>query len=340
MKVNRMIKPLLSIVLALLLGAVVILLIGENPVTVYSAMFNGAFGSKNAIAGTLVKTTTMIFVGLSYGFAYKCGLVNIGIEGQLYLGGLLCSLAAIYIQLPAILHIPLCLLAGFAGGGAWGAVVGFLKTRFRASEMITTVMMNYVAIFFVGYMVNGPIKAAKGTYPQSEPILKSAQLPTLVPKTQLTIGVLIAIAAIVIYSVFWKKTALGYEMEMVGSSEQVARYGGIPVDRIVVWSMTVSGGLGGLAGCMEVLGVQHKIMEGLSAGYGFDGIAVSLLGGNGGAGILLSSFLFGVLRYGGNAIQMFTKLPNAVIYILQALIILFVVVDVFRRGRKEGAACQ
>lgn len=341
MKVNRMIKPLLSIILALLLGAVVILLIGENPATVYGAMFTGALGSKNAIAGTLVKTTTMIFVGLSYGFAYKCGLVNIGIEGQLYMGGLLCSLTAIYIPLPAILHIPLCLLAGFVGGGFWGAVVGFLKTRFRASEMITTVMMNYVAIFFVGYMVNGPIKAAKGTYPQSEPILKSAQLPTLVPKTQLTIGILIAVAAIAIYSVFWKKTALGYEMEMVGSSEQVARYAGIPVDRLVVWSMTVSGGLGGLAGCMEVLGVQHKIMEGLSAGYGFDGIAVSLLGSNSGIGIFFSSFLFGILRYGGNAIQMFTKLPIAVIYILQALIILFVVVDVFKQSkRREAHVCD
>jgi len=341
MKVHRVVKPLLSIVLALLIGAVVILLLGENPITVYGVMFKGAFGSTNALAGTLVKTTTMIFVGLSYGFAYKCGLVNIGIEGQLYMGGLLCSLTAIYIELPAIIHIPLCLLAGFIGGAAWGAIVGFLKTRFRASEMITTVMMNYVAIFFVSYMVNGPIKAVKGTFPQSEPILKSAELPTLIPKTQLTIGFLIAIAAVVLYAVFWKKTTFGYEMEMVGSSEQVARYAGIPVDKIAVWSMAVSGGLGGLAGCMEVLGVQHKIMEGLSAGYGFDGIAVSLLGNNGGLGIFLSSFLFGTMRYGGNAIQMFTKLSIAVIYILQALIILFAVVDLFRRKkRREQHVCH
>lgn len=326
--------------MALLIGAVVILLIGENPLKVYGVMFSGAFGSTNALAGTLVKTTTMIFVGLSYGFAYKCGLVNIGIEGQLYMGGLLCSLAAIYIDMPAIIHIPLCLLAGFVGGAAWGAIVGFLKTRFCASEMITTVMMNYVAILFVSFMVNGPIKAVKATFPQSEPILASAQLPTLIPKTQLTIGFIVAIVFIVLYILFWKKTVLGYEMEMVGSSESVARYAGIPVDKLVIWSMAVSGGLGGLAGCMEVLGVQHKIMEGLSAGYGFDGIAVALLGNNGGIGIFFSSFLFGIMRYGGNAIQMFTNLPIAVIYILQALIILFVVVDVFehkKRRKRHGS---
>ncbi|MFA9463403.1 MAG: ABC transporter permease [Velocimicrobium sp.] len=334
MKVKKIVKPLISIGLALLIGAIVILLVGESPIKVYQAMAVGAFGSKNAIAGTLVKTTTMIFVGLSYGFAYRCGLINIGIEGQLYIGGLFCAIAGIYIKLPSYLHIPLCLIAGFLGGAIWGGIVGILKTKLKANEMITTVMMNYIAIYFVSFMVNNPIKEKKGSYPQSEQILASAQLPRLIPKTQLTIGFILGIIALILYFIYWKYTSSGFEMEMAGESTKVAGYAGISVNRKIVQAMVVSGGLGGLAGCMEIMGVQHKIMEGLSAGYGFDGIAVSLLGGNGSIGIFFSSLLFGALRYGGNAIQMFTSLPIAVIYILQALVILFVVVDIFKMERK------
>lgn len=334
MNIKKILKPALSIILALLLGAVVIALVGENPLGVYRSMLLGAFGSKNAVAGTLVKTTTMIFVGLSYGFAYKCGLVNIGIEGQLYMGGLFSAIAGIYLRLPSVIHIPVCLIAGFLGGALWGGIVGWLKNRFRASEMITTVMMNYIAIYIVGFMVNGPIKEEKGTYPQSENVLETAALPTLIPKTQLTIGIIVAILAIAVYIIYWKHTAAGFQMSVVGASENVAAYAGIPVKRMVLIAMLVSGGLGGLAGSVEVLGVQHKVMEGLSAGYGFDGIAVSLLGNNGGIGIFFSSLLFGALRYGGNAIQMFTSLPVAVIYILQALVILFVIVDIFKLERK------
>lgn len=334
MKTKKVLKPLLSIILALLAGAVIIVLVGENPLNIYKTMLTGAFGTKNAIAGTLVKTTTMIFVGLSYGFAYKCGLVNIGIEGQLYIGGLFSALVAIYLPMPSVIHIPLCLAAGFLGGAVWGGLAGWLKNRFKASEMITTVMMNYIAIYIVGFMVNGPIKEEKGTYPQSEGILETAELPTILSHTQLTIGLFIAVLVIVIYNIYWKKTSGGFSMNVVGSSERVAQYAGIPMKKMVLISMMVSGGLGGLAGSMEVLGVQHKVMDGLSAGYGFDGIAVSLLGNNGGVGIFFSSLLFGALRNGGNAVQMFTSLPVAVIYILQALVILFVVVDVFRMERK------
>ena len=154
------------------------------------------------------------------------------------MGGLFSAIAGIYLKLPMALHILVCLAAGFIGGAFWGGIVGWLKNRFKASEMITTVMMNYIAIYIVQYMVNGPTKEEKGTYPQSENILESAQLPLLVPKTQLTIGILIAVAA----------------------------YAGMPVKKMVMVAMLVSGGLGGLAGSMEVLGVQHKIMDGLSAG--------------------------------------------------------------------------
>jgi simple sugar transport system permease protein len=335
MDMKKIANSIFSIIVALLFGALVILAVGQHPLEVYGIMFTGAFGNMRAIAGTLVKTTTMIFVGLSYGFAFRCGLINIGIEGQLYMGGLFCVLAGTYIHLPAVLHIPLCLLAGFLGGALWGGIVGILRAKFRASEMITTVMMNYIAIYFVTMLVNGPLKETKGTFPQSNPILATAQLPILIPKTHLTIGFFIAILFLVLYALYWKHTSLAYKMEVVGTNMDVAAYAGISVGKMMMLSMFISGGLGGLAGCMEVMGVQHKIMESLSAGYGFDGIAVSLLGGNSALGIFFSSLLFGTLRFGGNAIQMFTSIPIAVIYVLQALVILMIVVDVFRQQSRQ-----
>ncbi len=335
---RKLVKPFLSIFLAFLIGAIIITCVGENPIEIYTIMFKGALGSKNALAGTLVKMTTLIFVGLSYGFAYKCGLINIGIEGQLYMGAMFTTLAGIYLDLPSIIHIPVCLLVGFLFGGIWGGIVGFLKVKFKANEMITTVMMNYIAIYLVGYFVNGPFKEKAGSFPQSDQILESAFLPTLIPRTQFTIGFFIALIAIVIYSIFWRYTTLGFKMNVVGESEKVAKYAGIKSSKMIILSMFISGGLGGLAGSMEVLGVQHKILEGLSSNYGFDGIAVSLLGNNSGLGILFSSFLFAALKYGGNTVQMFTKLPIAVVNILQALVILFVVIDIFKvkKGAKNG----
>ena len=333
-KLEMHLKPMISIILALVIGAGVITMVGEDALNVYSVMLQGAFGTTRAAASTLVKATTLIFVGLSYGFAYKCGLINIGIEGQLYAGALAGTIAAVYLKLPAVLHIPVCLFLGFVGGGLWGGLAGFLKNRFGANEMITTVMLNYIAVYLVGFMVNGPIKEAAGTYPQTEIIQPTAELPVILPKTQLSIGLFLAAAALLLYFIFWHYTSEGYEMSMVGSSNEVARYGGIPVRRTVFLSMVVAGGFGGLAGCMEVMGVQHKLLAGLSAGYGFDGIAVSLLGGNGAVGIFLSSILFGALRSGGNSVQMFTKVPMAVIYILQGLVILFAVLDLLK-GKKE-----
>lgn len=325
-------KPLYSILFALFFGAIIISLIGQNPLEVYQAMWRGAFGTDRAIAATLVKATTMIFVGLSYGFAYKCGLVNIGIEGQLYMGALLSTFVGVYLRLPTLLHVPLALLAGFIGGAVCGGIVGFLKNRFNTSEIISTVMMNYIAIYIVSALVNGPMMEAKGSYPQSDIILNSAMLLKLIPKTQLTIGIFIALAALVIYFIYWKYTPMGFKMETVGANEKAAEYMGIPVKKMVFLSMAISGGIGGLAGSMEVLGVQHKLLEGLSAGYGFDGIAVSLLGNNNAIGIFFSSILFGALRSGGNAVQMFTQLPIAVIYIIQGLVIVFVVVDMIKTG--------
>lgn len=330
-KVLNVVKPILSIVLALLVGAIVIWAIGENPIQIYQVMLSGSLSSVYSISETLLKATTLIFCGLSYAFAYKCGLINIGTEGQLYMGALFSTIISVYVKLPMLIHIPLALAAGFLGGAIWGGIVGFLKNRFGCNEIITTVMLNYVAQFLVAYMVSGPIQEKAKSYPQTDLIQDSAKLKTLVTGSNLNIGFFFAIAALILYYVFWKYTSSGYSMEIVGANQKAGQYAGMNVRKTVMLSMCIAGGFGGLAGSMEVMGIQHKLLSGLSAGYGFDGIAVSLLGGNSAIGIFLSSILFGALRVGGNAVQMFTSLPVAVIYIIQALVILFVVLDLLSK---------
>ena len=335
-KAKAVLRPIISILFAFCIVAVIILLLDKNPIRVFGTMLDGAFGASNAWGETLLKSTTLIFTGLSYAFAAKCGLVNIGIEGQLYMGALGSTIAGIYFTgLPAFLHIPLCLIMGFLFGAVWGGIIGFLKNQFGSNEIITTVMMNYVARYLVGYLVTGPMMEPTGKYPQTLEIQPTARLPILIPGTRLNFGFVFAIVMLVVYFIYWRYTTAGYEMGIVGRNQNVAAYAGMAVKRMVLLSMFVSGGLGGLAGSMEILGIQFRLKEGFSAGYGFDGIAIALLGGNGAPGIGLASVLFGALRSGGNRVQMVEKVPTAITSIIQALVILFVLVD-FLAGRKKA----
>ncbi len=332
--IKSVLRPIISIVVALCVVAMILLALGKNPIDVFASMFEGAFGSQNAIAETLLKASTLIFVGLAYAFAARCGLVNIGIEGQLYMGALGGTAAGIYLDLPFVIHVPVCFIVGFLCGGIWGGIVAFFKNRFRSNEVITTVMMNYVAIYFIGFMVTGPMKETEGVNPQTDPVLESAQIPELIPDTRLNWGFILALVVLVVYHIYWSRTKMGYEMSVVGKNNNVGAYAGMNVKRVVMTSMLVSGGLGGMAGTLEILGNQLRLKEGFSSGFGFDGIAVALLGGNTAPGILLSSILFGALRTGGNRIQMTEGVPSAITGIVQGLVILFVLVDFLRTRNK------
>ena len=334
-KAKAILRPLISIVFAFCIVAIIILVLDKSPIRVFSTMLDGAFGSSNAVGETLLKSTTLIFTGLSYAFAARCGLVNIGIEGQLYLGALGSTIAGIYITgLPAVIHIPVCLIAGFVFGAFWGGIVGFLKNFFNSSEVITTVMMNYVARYVIGYLVTGPMMEPTGAYPQTLEIQPTAKLPILIQGTRLNIGFIVALLMLIVYFVYWRYTTTGYEMGIVGRNQNVAAYAGMPVKRMVMLSMVVAGGLGGLAGSMEILGIQFRLKENFSAGYGFDGIAIALLGNNGAPGIGFASVLFGALRSGGNRVQMVEGVPSAITSIVQALVILFVLVDFLAKRKK------
>ncbi len=315
-------RPVLAFIIALLFGAIVIAAGGNNPIEAYRFMFLGSLGTKANLAETLLKTSSLYFASLSYAFANKCGLLNIGIEGQLCAGAICSAIVGIYVTgLPTLIHVTLCLIAGFLGGAILGMIVILLKNYFGASEVITTVMFNYLMLLLVDYLVSGPMRA-EPAYPQTKLIQDSAKLPIIVPGTRINVGFILVLAALIFFSIFWKQGKTGFEMKMVGINPTASRAIGINVKRTMFWAMSIAGGLGGIVGALEVLGILQRVLMKFSAGYGFDGIAVALLASGNPIGILFASFLFGALKSGGNAMQMFSGVPSAVTLVITALVVI------------------
>lgn len=329
-------RPIMALIIALLLGAIVIYVGGDNPWETYAYMLRGAIGSKQNLAETVLKTASLTFAGLSYAFAYRCGLLNIGIEGQLIIGAVSATALGVFITgLPAWLHLIICILGGVLSGAIVGGLVAVLKNKFGASEVITTVMFNYIILNFANYLAAGPLRESSA-YAQSAQVQETARLPVIIPGTRVNLGLILAVLALVIYWFFWEKTKYGFEMKLVGRNQSVARSVGINVKKNAFLSMFVSGGLAGMVGVLEILGIQFRLFQDFSSGYGFDGIAVALLGSGNPIGIFLSAFLFGSLKSGSNAVQMYTNVPSAVVLILSGLMIVAMTVNFMeiRRGRK------
>lgn len=315
-----------AIAAALLIGGAFVAVMGYDVGLSMSMLIQGAVGSVSAISETFVKATPLIFTGLSYAMARRCGVVNLGIEGQVYMGGLLGTVAAIYLAgLPAPLHILLSVAAAFVGGGVLGALVMFLKNRFGATELITTIMFNYIAMYLVDLLVNGPLKDPAGTDAQSVMVPQSAQLPRLISGTRFHLGIVLAVLCVLFYHFFLSRTKQGYEIRVVGSNLTAAEYAGIHTQSRALLAMFIAGGFGGLAGGVEILATQLRLFPNFSNNYGWDGIAVALLGNGSAGGIIPSALLFGALRSGATRMQMKAHTPAAVISVIQAIIILLVV---------------
>jgi simple sugar transport system permease protein len=314
-----------SVVAALIVGAVLILIAGANPLTGYSALFMGAFGSVHSVAEVLVKATPLILAGLGVALAFKAGYWNIGAEGQLLMG----ALGAVWVGLnvsgwPMPVALPVMVVVGFVAGAAWGLIPGILQARLGVSEIITTIMLNYVAFLLVNFFVTGPMKEAEGFMPQTDVIAASAVLPRLLMPTRLHAGILIAlVTAIVIYWLMNRST-FGFRIRVVGASPEAAKYAGISVSQTWIVVSAVAGGLAGLAGMVEVSGVHQRLLEHISGGYGYTAIMVALLGWLHPLGVVLASVLFAAMRVGADAMQRATGVPVSLVYVIQALIILFV----------------
>ncbi len=314
----------LSIVLALLIGGIIIYFIGESPLKAYLVLYQGAFGSVTSLANTLSKTVPLIFTGLAVAFAFQCGLFNIGAEGQLYIGAFFSTIIAIKLGgLPAVILLPVVIIGGMLAGMVWGGIPGLLKANFGTHEVIVTVMLNYVAIFFTSYMVNYPFKA-EGWVAQTEVIPEAAVLQKLIPRTHLTSGIFIALGmALLVYFFLWKTTP-GYEIRAVGENPNAAESGGISITKNITLAMALSGGLASLAGIVQVLGIYQRFIDNFSPGYGFTGIAVAVLGRNHPIGVILTALLFGALNSGALRMDRMTNISADLVGVIQGLVILFV----------------
>lgn len=318
--------------------------------TSYFALFQGALGDPLAMlsglqtwittgnatpllralrdpAESLVAATPYIFTGLAVAVGFKGGLFNIGVEGQLYAGAILATFVGYAVTgLPLFIHLPLALIAGVVGGAIWGAIPGYLKAARGVNEVINTIMLNYIIFRFADWVVgpNGPMNAGGGA-PRSPGVLESAMLPQFLPNpVRLHWGFPLAIGAVFfVYWLLWK-TTIGFEIRTVGASPTAAKYAGIGVGKIFVLTMSLSGGLAGLAGANEVLGLNRYFAASFSPGYGFDAIALALLGKSNPFGVLAAALLFGALRNGATRMQSIAGVPVDIISVMQALIIAFI----------------
>ena len=313
-----------AFLLSLLVGSLFLSINGYNPLVAFREIFTGAFGNRYALAETLVKTTPLIFTGLSVAVAAQAGLFNIGAEGQLLVGALAAAMVASFeLGLPAVVHATLALLAAAVFGGLWGGIAGFIKQRFGAHEVIVTIMMNYIAFLFTSYLVNYPWKA-EGMVPQTNPVVASAALPNIIRGSQLSVGLFVAIAVVVVISILFKSTILGYEMKAVGYNPQASATGGIRTALMGTLSMILAGAVAGIGGGVEILGVHGRFIQGFSPGFGYDGVAVSVLVNSNPALVPISSVLFGILRAGGAYLERNTKIPGDFTTVIQGLVIFFV----------------
>lgn len=330
--------PVLGILMALAFGAVLMLFVDIDPWQAYSVMLRGSLGGRVQISETLVRATPILLTGLAYAFAYRCGLFNIGAEGQLYIGALAATIVAVLIPpMPIFIHLPLALLAGFVGGGLWCAIPGILKAWRGISETITTIMFVYIGQYLVSYFVAGPISDTSH-FPQSPPIPVYSRLPNILPGTRLNLGFLVALAAVLVYYIVLYRSSKGLQIRVVGANIRAAQYIGINAKRTIVLSMLISGGLAGLGGAVEVIGVQGRLLEGFSPGFGWDGITVGLLGRTHPVGILLAALFLGMLRSGGMVMQRTMGVPIALIYAIQAIIIIVGVAGTYADFKKRKLA--
>ncbi|MEL7610278.1 MAG: ABC transporter permease [Bacillota bacterium] len=320
---------LISVALALLLGAAAILLAGKNPLTAYALLLQGAFGSVYSWSEVLLRTTPILIAGIGLSVSFRSNLTSIGAEGQIIIGGIFTAAAGLLLPtvIPAFLRVVLCVAAGFAGGALYGLIPGFLKARLGTSEIIVTIMLNYVAISLMSFLLDGPMREPGSFYPQSAELSQDLWFPALIPGMRLHIGLLIALLLVAGYYFLMFRLPLGFKIRTVGLNRSAAEYAGIRVERSIIIAMLISGGLAGIAGSGEILGIHHRLFNDFAAGFGYDALAVALLGRLHPLGVLVSALFFAALKVGSGAMQRAAQVPTTIVYVIQGLLILFIFTD-------------
>ena len=345
-KIADALLPVFATLAALAVGALMLLALGANPLEAFGALIEGAFGSQNALADTVVKATPLLLVGLGICISFRGNVINIGGEGQMIIGALMATaLGLVFPDWPGFLMIVAAMLVGFLGGAVWGGIPGLLKAYFNVNEILTTIMMNAIAVQLMNFLLSGPmidpVQASNASkIPQTARLSTAFDLPRLVP-TRLHLGALIAVVlAFLVYILLWR-TVSGYRIRAVGQNPFASRYAGIDVKKQIVLALLLSGAFAGLAGAIQVYGINHRmITDGSATGFtgsaGFNGIVAALFGQLHPLGTIPASFLFGALLVGANKLQRVMQVPSALITTLNGLVVVFVVSsEIWRRNREQ-----
>lgn len=320
----RAFGSIIAVIIAFVIGAAIISASGINPILAYSELFKGAFGTVYSFGEILVRSMPLGFTALAFAIAFRGGLVNIGGEGQLYIGALGATLVALgFPNLPSPILIFLCLLAAIIFGAIWGAIPGFLKAKWNVNEFVNTVLMNYIAIYLVNYLVSGPLRErVSQSNPQTDLFSVASWLPRIIPQTRVTVGFIILIICIIAIYFFLWKTPLGYQIRVIGHNPKAGIYAGINKFFITVLNLSIAGSIAALGGAIQVLGIQHRLLANFSPGYGYKGIAIALLGRNNPFGVFIAAIFIAALETGSRSMESFSGVSFYLIDAIEAIILL------------------
>ncbi len=331
------------VLVALLIGGVLVIVSGNNMFEAYGSLISGAFGSKQRLSELFVKLVPVMIMALGVSIAYRAQLWNIGATGQFLMGSIAACAVGLYVKLPSVLLVPLTMVAAIAAAGGWALLAGYLKNRFNANEVITTLMLNYIANYFLEFLVYGPMMDPEGQLPQSALLSENLRLPAIFSGFRVHYGLVIMLVVLAFVVLLWKSSS-GIRINLIGQGERVSTYAGVNVKATVLLTMFLSGAICGVAGWIETFGLQFRIMENLAGSYGNIATVVALLGALNPFGIAASSFFFSILLVGGASMQRMTDVPYSIVDVIQGLIIIFVIAGIVGRGKDEkkrqGRKCK
>lgn len=322
---QAVLDTILIVVITVLVGTILIVACGASPLEAYGLFFRGIFGTSSSFAEIFVKACPLILTGLGCAVAFRTGFFNIGAEGQFYVGAMVSTIIALYLPgIPGFLRIILALVAGFVAGGLWALIAAVFKAKFNISEIIVTIMLNYIAINFLGYAVRSFLMDPEGNVPQSAKIDAAAQLPVLIRSTRFHAGILIAVACVLVVWFLLGKTTVGYELRAVGLNQRASACTGISVMKNIVLSAFLSGGLSAVAGGIEVLAIQKKLLEGISSSCGYTAVLIALVAFNHPLGVLLVAVLYAAMQVGAGSMQRQLGVPSAIVNILIGVVVILI----------------
>ncbi|RKX82124.1 MAG: ABC transporter permease [Spirochaetes bacterium] len=325
----KVVIPIIAIVVTLMLAAIPILIAKGNLWKSYYYLFYGALGTRFNILETFVKSSPLIFTGLAVAFAFRAKFWNIGAEGQLLAGAIAATWIGISMPgVPSYILLPLILVGGFIAGGAWAAVPAILKTKLKADDVVTTLLLNYVMIHTMGALLFGPLQQPGSSWPRSPEIVAAAKYPILFARSRFHLGIPLSLAAVLIFWFINKKTILGYQTKAVGVNIRAARFGGINTTAVILETALLSGGLAGLAGVGEVCGIQYHLLMDISPGYGYSGIVIAMLGNLHPVGVFFSALFFSIIIVGAQTMSRITGVPTYIADVIQGMALIIMLIAI------------